>query len=383
MRLICAGLLVDHFDRVGRVDQLLRSGDLSTRAAVLKTLSLKKYFDKTYLQEPSYRVRETIREWLANDGDLTRYHAIQLAVRLKMHDTADAIRPLVKRSGDAGVHMREERELVIAAMGAMEAFGVCDAAPELRAAAREDADAIVRLRAMQMLDRMSFRKKPPAVCPGVVSETDMATLVKAALGDGDHAVRMGAMIILARAPSWIDDAARTRLHEILDGDFSGAERRHALDALVADGRPEMLESLPRYFHDKDRAVRSTVSTTAATLKDQKLEGCLIGLLQGEAEQFDLFYAALEALRTRAKKLVGFPLEMQRKRIQAAEAVQGRHERDVQRRLLRRGDAGHRRRGLVRLVVRRARAHRGPEGRSGGGPARPLDGDREGGRRRRA
>lgn len=305
VRMSCARLLLDHFDRIGKLDQLLRTGSLSTRCVVLATVAHKPYFRKTYVDDPKYRVRETITEWLALDGDVTRFHAIQLAVKLDMDELVPEIRPLLKRSGAANIHTREERDVIIAAAGAMRHFKICDSVPEMLDIATRDGDPLVRLRLMQMVDEMSFRTDREIACPGAVSEDAMRTLVTKALEDEDHTVRMGAELILARMPDWAQ-AVLPRLREVLRGDFTGAERRHALEVLVAAGEPEDLERLPLLFHDADPSVRATAAAVVPDRPDLKLEGCLIGLVGAEAENEHLFIGSLQSLRKAAKQSVGLP-----------------------------------------------------------------------------
>ena len=305
VRLICARLLLDNFDRVSDLEELLKSGDLSTRAVVLKSLSLKPYFQKTYADDPSYKVRETVTAWLARSGDLTRFHAIQLAVKLKMREHVPAIRKLLARTGAANVHQREERDMIIAAAGAMRSFEICEAVPEIMAAATTDPDSLVRLRFMQIADEMTFRNDRAVPCADAAGEEEMKALVQKALDDADHRVRMGALLILSRRPEW-SQGVLERIRELADGEFTGAERRHALDALAAARDPADHERIPLYFHDRDVAVRTTAAVLAREHPALLLEGCLIGLVAAETESDQLFIDTLGALRAIAKKWVGFP-----------------------------------------------------------------------------
>jgi hypothetical protein len=321
VRLICARMLIDPFERISRLDALLKSGDLSTRAAVLKALSLKPYFQRTYVDDPGYPVRETVAEWLAREGDLTRFHAIQMAVKLDMREQLPAIRTMLNRSGSAAVHAQEERDVIIAAAGAMRHFGVCDAVPDILSVARSDPDPLVRLRFMQVADDMSFRNDREVPCPGAAAEEVMASVVQDALSDSDHAVRMGAALILARRPDW-SAAVLPRVREILDGDFSGAERRHALEVLVSSQDPADQERIPLYFHDRDTSVRSTAAAQVALLPELRLEGCLIGLIGAETESDQLFIDAVGVLRRIAKKWVGLPTAWGLKAVQDPAGFKG-------------------------------------------------------------
>lgn len=311
----CCDLLVNHFNRLSKLNELLISGSVHTRGVILDTLSHADYFEREYLEDPRYRVRETLVEWLRMDGDMTRMHAIQLASQIRMAEVMPEIRPLIKRSGRSNVHGREERDLMIAAAGAVERFKDCGSAAALIEVAEQDPDHLVRLRFMQILERTVFRKQPAAACPGVMDEARMATLVQKNLDDDDHRVRMGAMLILARQTQWAEPVA-SRLEAILAGTSTPAERRQALSALVALGQPAFLERFPEYFHEDAIEIRRTAARSVRQLEGQGFEGCWVGLLADETPdsgvaikedaRHGLWRDALQYLRRRAKGYRGFP-----------------------------------------------------------------------------
>ncbi|MDJ0522650.1 MAG: hypothetical protein QNJ90_11335 [Planctomycetota bacterium] len=316
VRKLCCGLLVNHFNRLSKLTPLLTSGSLHTRGVILDTLAHQDYFENEFLEDPRYRIRETIVEWLRNDGDTTRMHAVQLASQIRMKEVMPDIRPLMRRSGRTNVHAREERDLMIAAAGAVERFKDCESAATLLEVADKDPDPLVRLRFMQILERTVFRKAPAAPCPGALDEAPMKALVQKSLDDPEHTVRMGAMLILARQPGWTE-AVTSRLEAILDGnDAKPAERRQALSALVALGQPAFLERFPQYFHDASVEVRRTAARSVLQVADQGFEGCWIGLLTDEAPESGvaieqdgrhmLWRDALQYLRRHAKGFRGFP-----------------------------------------------------------------------------
>ena len=160
VRRMCCDLLVEHFNRLSKLNPLLKDGSLHTRAVILTALSYKDYYLKEYVGDPRYRVRETVVEWLRNKDDMTRVYAIQQAVRIKMKEVMPDIRPLIERSGRANVHGTEERDLMIAAAGAVERFGDCGSTTQLLDVVEKDPDYLVRLRFMQVLERAAFRKQP-------------------------------------------------------------------------------------------------------------------------------------------------------------------------------------------------------------------------------
>jgi hypothetical protein len=168
---------------------------------------------------------------------------------------------------------------------------------------------------MQILERVVFRKEPPAPCPDALAEAGMQALVQKSLEDDDHRVRMGAMLILARQTAWAE-AVAPRLEAILAGTATPAERRQALSALVALGQPAFLERFPEYFHDSAIEIRRTAARSVRQLEGQGFEGCWVGLLADETPEsgvaieedarHGLFRDALQYLRRRAKGFKGFP-----------------------------------------------------------------------------
>ena len=319
VRKICCDLLVDHFNRLTKLNPLLRSGSLHTRGVVLDVLAHKSFFEREYLEDPRYRVRETIVEWLRNDGDTTRMHAVQLASRIKLAEAMPDVRPLLRRSGRANIHEADERDLMIAAAGAVEVFADCQSVPVLLEVAESDADHLVRLRFMQILERLSFRKEPPASCSATIEAARMEALVHKGLEDEDHRVRMGAMLILERHSEWAEGVAG-RLEAVLDGNKSPAERRQALSALVALGQPAFMERFPQFFHASEVELRRTAVRAVASLGGQGLEGCWVGVLADERPdagtpleqdaRHGLWRDLLQSLHRLAKAYKGFPNALQ-------------------------------------------------------------------------
>ncbi len=319
VRKICADLLHRHFNRLQKLEGLLRSGaSLHTRGVVLRSLMVEPYFLDEIANEPAFRVRETIDEWLRNAGDLTRAGAIQLAVTTDHREAMPLIRALLKRSGAPSVQVRQERNVMIAAAGAAERFGDCEVPAELLPIAASDADLLVRLRFMQIADRMVFGRGPGAVCPDGLTAETMAAHVRGALDDEAHEVRMGAMLILVRHPEWAEPAA-ARLREIVAGGGSGAERRHALEALLRIGKPDDIARIPEYCHDRSHEVRITAIRQIKVNKDTGFEGCWIGVLEDETDNESVWLDALDFLYKFEKVVngrVGFPPQMSAKSVNA-------------------------------------------------------------------
>jgi len=325
VRKICCDLLVDDFNRISRLNPLLKSGSLHTRGVILASLRIRDFFVKEYIEDPRYRVRETIVEWLRSEGDVTRMYAIQIAVKIKMKEVMPAIRPLLIRSGRAGVLASGERDLMIAAAGAVERFADCESVPVLMEIAEKDTDWLVRLRFMQILDRVAFRISPPAACPGGASVERMQGLVQKRLADADHRLRMGAMLILADHPAWTTAVAPT-LQAILDGDAQPAERRQAFEALAALHEPVFVERMPRYFHDDAVEIRRTCARAVTGLPDLGLESAWVGLFADEQPmagvpidrdaRFSLWKDVLKRLVRRGRGYKGFPMALSVKAAQS-------------------------------------------------------------------
>lgn len=309
-RRTCATLLIKR-QRLSKLERYLRTGTLDTRGVILRALSGQRFFRSTYVEDPAFRVHETVREWLGREGDLTRSHAIQLAIEIGMDDVMPLIRPILSAPPAPNVHPRVQRELIQAAVGAVEKFADCESVPQVAQMAAEHRDAYVRLRCLQIVDRTAIRKPPHAACPEALPEERKKAVVLRALEDEDKAVRMKAMLILGRRTDWAADVA-DRLQSILDSGAAPEERRQALEALGSLAQPAFLERFPRYFHDPSPAVRSSASRVAGATDDIPLFGCFIGLLEDETESDLLFETTVFAMRKAAGKWIGLPEDLVRK-----------------------------------------------------------------------
>lgn len=329
VRRMCADLLHRHFNRLAILEGLLRddASSIHTRGAVLRSLMIEPYFLDQIVTDPDFRVLDTLKAWLALEGDMTRMHAVQIAVRADFDEVMPLIRPLLARSGASMVNPRRERDLMIAAAGAVERFADCETLPVLMDGARSDADLLVRLRYMQIVDRTVFRTVPKPVCAGKADQEAFAAIVRDALGDEAHEVRMGASLILVRQPEWAEEAL-PRLREIVampkrvDDRDTGAERRHALEVLLRVGKDEDLARIPHYCHDPSVEVRSAAARSIKTIGDTGLEGCWIGLLQDETENQALWVEVIDLFYKWAKirmGRLGFPAEMSVKAVQDPQA----------------------------------------------------------------
>jgi hypothetical protein len=309
-RRTCAGLLIKR-DRLAKLEGLLKTGSLMTRGVILRALSGQRFFRTTYAEDPVYRAHDTVREWLGRDGDLTRSHAIQLAMEMGMDDVMPLIRPVLTAPPAPNVHPRVQRELLQAAVGAVEKFADCESVERVAELAATHGDPLVRLRCLQILDRTVVRLQPPADCRDAMPEAQQKALVLGALEDADKAVRMKAMLILGRRPAWAADVSE-RLESILDSAAPPEERRQALEALGSLGQPAFMERFPGFFHDPSAEVRSSAVRVAGTVSDVPLVGCLIGLIEDETESDLLFETVASGLRAAAGKWVGLPAPLQKR-----------------------------------------------------------------------
>lgn len=313
VRQALVGILID----LGRTPLVLAAyedGSLMTKGVILARLQREREFNDYWAKDQSLKVPETIRSWLGTtEGALAheRAHAVQIALQLEMRDTMPLIRPMLTRS-TANIHEDKKRDMLIAACAAVEKFGDCESLPAVEALAQDDPNFLVRVRAIQNVDRAAFGDQ--AVCAGAVGDERMQALVAGALEDEAKEVRMAGMLILERRP----DLARRvvdRLKQILAGEMSegmqGTERRHALHALIGSGDPAFLDTLPKYFFDPNPSIRSSCAhkTLLFAKTGPRLESCLIGLARNEVESAAPFNAALEALRRSAGTWHGLPPEI--------------------------------------------------------------------------
>ncbi|MDA1194786.1 MAG: hypothetical protein O2894_06345 [Planctomycetota bacterium] len=322
VRRLCADLVHRQFNRLSRLEQILRgSASVHTRGVILRSLMVEQYFEDEIVSVPAYRVRETIDEWLAKPGDFTRADAIQLAVRIQYAEAMPKIRPLVRRSGSPSAHSQQERDVMIAAAGAAEQFKDCEALGSLLDIARDDPDLLVRLRFMQIADRASGAGQP---CAASISEDALSELVLAALADPAHEVRMGAILILSRSAE-MAKSALPQLRAIVEGPAvhqgrdTGPERRHALEALIVAGDPDDIARIPAACLDSSVEVRSTAARIIRALPDAAFEGCWIGLLEDETENQGLWRDALDFFYKFARigqGRLGFPPRMSHKAVNA-------------------------------------------------------------------
>ena len=303
VRRTCANILLKR-NRLPDFERVLKTGSLGARGVALSALKHESYFQDTYVDDPAYKVRETVLEWLRRDGDTSRSEAIQLAKQLNMEEAVPLIRPLIRRPEAQNVHELSARRVMLAAASALQLFQDCDAMPELAGMAIADPDPQVRLRYMQIVHRAVFQQ---GQCPDVVSEGDMRGIVDAALASDDKSLRMGAMLILREHKSWAVPQA-VRMQEILESDRTSPERRLALEVLASIGDPDFMAGFSRYFHDPEPPIRSSALNSTLNRKDPRFEGCWIGLVENEADNQSVFLEAVQRLKKAARKWIGLSAE---------------------------------------------------------------------------
>jgi hypothetical protein len=304
LRITCANLLM-RFQRMAMLEKLFDdTGSVRTRGVVLKVFAHQQWFGK-FVEERQGRVEQTVRDWLARADDPTRSHAIQLAVRLEFDWAMELIAPFLAEAPPANLHPDAKEELLIAAAGAAERFKHCESVPAVVRLTRSSELYLVRMRMLQILDRLAWRKQPPAACPGAVDEETMRQALSAALDEDRHENRMAAMLIIARHAAWAEEFS-PRIGALLDRPGGPpAERRQALETLVALRQPAFLERFPVYFHDPEPGVRSSCVRVAPSVKEPPVVGCFIGLVHEEVEH-QIWSSALDALHQRAGRWVGLP-----------------------------------------------------------------------------
>jgi HEAT repeat protein len=249
------------------VERALRDPDLSTRVAALAALHTRDFFHKQVLPDPSYRVRETVLEWVRREGDTSRRRALVLlqTPALKTPEALPAIRKMIEPVPPGTTLSKEESDLRRAAVDALRNYVDCEAADALLAVAKNDPEPVTRLRAVQALAALHRAKDAP--CAETLPEERVAEVVHAAFAhpgedSDDRALRLGAMSEMARTPEW-GKAKAAELRARLASDVSPIERRQALETLVKIDDAETVATLPRWFHDDSPEVRSSAATTVA------------------------------------------------------------------------------------------------------------------------
>lgn len=312
VRQAVVGLLLE-LNRDQVVLKTYERGDLGTRAVILARLQREREFSDYWADDPALKVRETVRAWLAREGDFDRGHAIQIAMQLNMSDSIELIRPMLVRSTDSTVHAEKKRNILIAAAAAVERFGDCGSLGVVADLAEKDPDFLVRMRSLQSLQRAVTAEKSP--CADEFDKERLTSLVRSALDDETKEVRMAGLLILEKHPEWATGLT-ARLREILDGNVQegmrGTERRHALNVLIRLREPAFVSALPKYFFDPNPSVRSSCAAKSLLfhVEGPRLESCLIGLVRNEGESDAVFRAAFEALRHAAGKWYGLPRKVE-------------------------------------------------------------------------
>ena len=311
VRQACVGVMLDR-SRHTLIEQTYLSGDLDTRAVILARWQREAFFERTYAGNPKFEVAQTLHDWLAREGDLTRSFALPIVLQLGLDDTMPKLRAMLKRDEDPRGDPTKKRGLLLGAITAVFRFGDCESLPELVRLAKTDADPIVRMRAMQNLQFVAFQKE--AACQGQMSEAEMEALVVELFRDKSHEVRMAALTNFQRVPSRAK-AVREELLAMVNTPTQdpreGAARREALHVLIMLGEPEFLNALPTYYFDEDRHIRASCAMRTEGIESPRLESCLIGLLQNERVSDLAFREALKALRLKAGQFKGFSQELYR------------------------------------------------------------------------
>jgi HEAT repeat protein len=301
------------------VERALRDPDLSTRTAALAALHTRDFFHKQILPDPSYRVQETVLEWIRREGDPSRRRALILlqTPALKTPEALPAIRRMIAPAAPGTTFSKEESDLRRAAVDALRGYVDCEAADDLLAVAKGDPEPVTRLRAVQALASLHRAKDAP--CAETLPEERVVEAVHAALshrGDtpDDRALRLGAMSEIARTPDWAQGKVEA-LRAFLAPDVSPIERRQALETLVKIEDPQTVAALPRYFHDPAPEVRSSAAATAA--QDRAPDAVrthgslLVGYVRDERSPGGIasFEAALVRLQNDAGEWPGLPKEL--------------------------------------------------------------------------
>jgi hypothetical protein len=319
---VALGFALVKKDRIHLVENALQDADLRVRTVALKVLRgdpprrIANHF-ALYADDPAYRVRETLVEWVQRGTDDTRAHALAMLNEplVRSPEIVPAVRGILSGAPGAGGAPGPGRDLRVAAIGSAVVYQDCESVTTLLALAKGDPEPQVKLRAMQGLEQLSSGEKPP--CAATLTEAMVQEAVDAALahpGDDpeNRAPRMGALIVLAKHPEW----AKARIPAIrarLAPSVPDVERRSALSALLASKDQAVVDEFPRWFHDPMPIVRGEAATiatwTGKPFDDRRFHSCLVGFVRDEtaANLGDRAWVqAITRLRELAKEWVGFP-----------------------------------------------------------------------------
>lgn len=309
-RVQCVDLLLAR-GRLTKVEQLLRSGDLMTRAVILKRLARESYFETQVVPDPSFRVKETVLAWLADSSAERRMEAIRLALDIRIDQAMDSIRPLLVRGNAEGAGKSDTVFTLIAAAESVVTFKDCGSVDKVAVLADSDPDVEVRLRTLEALERLCLGVGGGApVCPDALPPERLAAIVAHTLDAGPDAdfarkLRIKGLSMIQRHPKYLE-ANRARVRAALDGDGNGAERRSALAALADGADPQLLKDLARYAHDREFEVRDELCIVLGRLSGVTPEGLWIGLLRDETRSLSTMLLAAQQLRRAAGRWVGLP-----------------------------------------------------------------------------
>ena len=310
LRRRCAALLKER-SRVQLLEASFRSGDPGTRCVILAALFRESYFKRTYLADPDFRVPETVREWLARDGDPNRAFALQIAIAFEIEGIQPLLAPLLRRSESLGRNPKDVQQTLIAAGEAVLKSKDCADVPLVLALAESDPDELVRLRSLGTLEPLLLIPGP--ACPDAVPPDQLKSALFRILDTPGtstlpRSLRMKTLMLLRRRPDWVAEA-RARVEAILAAGSNGAERRLALEDLIEAADPAFLATVARWFHDPDADVRSSAVLKAPGVAPPRLESCLIGILRDETLSGAAFDEALRGLQRSAKEWLGVPEEI--------------------------------------------------------------------------
>ncbi len=315
VRWSCVDLLLQR-QRLTQVEAILRTGDLMTRAVVLKRLAREGYFKTQVVPDPSFRVEETVLAWLRDPKAEQRMEAVRLALALQLAGSQEAIRPLLDRAAAEGAGKSNASLTLIAASEAMVTFKDCGSVERVAALADADPDVQVRLRTLEHLEQLTVGVPTlgqAAVCPESLPPERVAGIVARALDASGspefvRALRIKALSMIQRHPAWLP-ANRARVWQVLDGEGNGAERRAALGALVDGKDPGVPAALARWLQDRDAEVREEAVAAAGRAEGVSAEALWIGVLGDESRSLQALLLAHENLKRSAGSWIGLPPEV--------------------------------------------------------------------------
>ena len=320
VRRACAQFLVQR-NRLREIEDLLQHGTPHEQRIALSALAPEAWFHKQYLPDPAYPVRDVLVAWIGDTSSppADRAYAMEnLLPRVWPRATPAAPSAVPAQALEAVVSVlssrSEGRDVAVARVVAAKTvvgYRWCAGVPALLEAARSETDTVAAPDLMRQIVALHDFEGDP--CASVLPEAAVSSLVESSLartGEDNRPLRMAALIVLARHPTWATKQADV-VRRIFEAAARPEERGAALPALVASGDPAVRNEIASWFHDAQANFRSqaaqTLSAGKAGLEPSEHLSLLVGYFASDPAPGELgFRDVAQRLRTLAGSWIGFP-----------------------------------------------------------------------------